>query len=112
MEIFTFAIDHLKPTEPLKANWTGTLKNDDLNILCLTTQLLPASYHQKNYSEDCLFLNIFVPGTTLFITTKLQLQQNWLNLLNSWWRKEKDNDSLYSWCWNGWRSYNRCAPGT
>lgn len=38
------------------------MKNSDLNILCLTTQILPASYHHKNYSEDCLFLNVFVPA--------------------------------------------------
>lgn len=71
LQLFNF-----KPTEPLKANWTGTLKNDDLNILCLTTQTLPASYQNKNYSEDCLFLNIFVPGTPV---TFIKLKEKELN---------------------------------
>lgn len=45
----------------MKRNWTETLKVHDFRDLCQASQILPERYRMFNFSEDCLFINIFVP---------------------------------------------------
>lgn len=54
----------LKAPEPFTYNWTGVFKADKTKALCQSISTLPPQYSKHRYSEDCLFLNIFVPGTS------------------------------------------------
>lgn len=49
--------------EPLEYNWTDPLKAHKIRALCQVTEILSEAYDKYEFSEDCLFLNIFVPGT-------------------------------------------------
>lgn len=49
-------------TEPLKHNWTEVLKVQKFRDLCQSTEVLPEFYQNYTFSEDCLFVNIYVPG--------------------------------------------------
>lgn len=52
---------NLQAPETLKRNWSVPLKVHDYRPLCITSGY-PDSSKRTSYSEDCLFLNIFVPG--------------------------------------------------
>ena len=58
-----------KPPVPFKRNWTEILKAHDFKKFCQPSEIdLPPDIQNYETSEDCLFMNVFVPGkmTTFF----------------------------------------------
>lgn len=45
----------------IKRKWTDTLKVHNFSDFCV--QSVPDADEKPNLSEDCLFLNIYVPGS-------------------------------------------------
>lgn len=59
----------MQAPEPLKRKWTQPLKVQNFQPACIPLKGVedPAT----NTSEDCLFLNVYVPGTIKFFILTL-----------------------------------------
>lgn len=52
----------LKAPEELEHKWSVPLIANRLGKLCMPTESEPSLYDKKNMGEDCLFLNVYIPG--------------------------------------------------
>lgn len=93
--------------EPLNFNWTETLKVHRFRDLCQSTEVLPEFYQNLTFSGDCLFINIYVPGTMMMKKRRLSQQSALVFNWNLWIQNSRrcwnvNGFSLYSWCWHWW----------
>lgn len=62
----TFLFTFFQAPEPIKLNWTEPQKTQYYGHACVPTKLIDLTdYFAARYSEDCLFLNVYVPGMVL-----------------------------------------------
>lgn len=68
----------LQATEPLKRKWSEPLKAHKIGSLCMPGEVLPSGMFSAEFtglpdgmvletSEDCLFINVYVPGNLLCV---------------------------------------------
>lgn len=63
-----FLLIRFQATEPLKRRWTFPLKVHNFGKKCIQSQR--GKTNAPDFHEDCLFLNIYVPGMVKFIFSR------------------------------------------
>lgn len=54
---------YFQAPEPLNRKWTETLKVHDFADSCMSAEVPNPNSLNQTFSENCLYLNVYVPGT-------------------------------------------------
>lgn len=107
----------LKAPEALKHKWLKPLKAHYPGKRCMPTEIDPSDDHKKKMSEDCLFMNVYVPGIHIivsksisFLLSAFSIEFIFLKKKSQWCDQENSFGICPRW-WSSWWRVNEFMFG-